>query len=137
LSSPPFVILLVEDDPAHAMVIERAFRGMGPAVRVDHCEDGQIAVDALRDGSMRPDLVLLDLKLTGLQGLDVLGHIKSDRLLRSVPVVVLTTSVSDHDRAEAFRRHANAYIQKPERLEEFRAIAGALVDFWAGCHVRR
>lgn len=67
----------------------------------------------------------------------MLVQIPSDIGMRSVPVVVLITAVSDHDRAETFRRDADTSIRKPERLDEFRAVTGAIVDFSAGGHGRR
>ncbi len=135
--STPFRVMLVEDDPAHALVLRRAFDALEVPVQLDHAEDGEEALERLAEAPAPPDLVLLDLKLTGLQGLDVLSRIKSTPSLITVPVVVLTTSSSTHDRAEACRRHANAYVQKPQRLEDFRSLVRTLVGFWGGFHLAR
>ncbi len=129
-----FRVLLVEDDPAHAMVIRRAFEEHGLAhaepVELSHCDHAEAALEHLV-ASPRPDLVLLDLKLQGTPGLEVLRRIKSDPHLREVPVVVLSTSSSDRDRVLAFRHHACGYIEKPERLDGFRGMAGMLLGFWS------
>lgn len=133
-ASSPFRVLLVEDDSAHALVISRAFQSLDVPVSVDHVEDGEDAIHRLERAAL-PDLVLLDLKLTGIQGLEVLSRIKSSPSLTALPVIVLTTSDSEHDRVEAFRRHANAYVQKPDELDGFRSLARTLVGFWGGHHV--
>ncbi len=129
-----FRVLLVEDDPAHAMVIRRAFeehgRAIGETVELSHCDEAEAACAHLL-ASPRPDLVVLDLKLRGTPGLDVLRRIKGDPRLRRVPVVVLSTSSSERDRVMAFRHHACGYIEKPERLDGFRAMAGMLLGFWS------
>lgn len=131
-----FHVLLVEDDPAHAMVVRRALDGIDESLSVEHLDSGTEAVLRLeRVGMRRPDLVLVDIKLPGMNGLDLLSRIKSDPDLMTVPVVVLTTSQSEHDRAEAFRRHANAYVLKPTNYDEFKRIARTLIGFWAGCNV--
>ena len=129
-----FRVLLVEDDPAHAMVIRRAFeehgRDHGEPVEFTHCDHAEAAITHLL-AAPRPDLVVLDLKLRGTHGIEVLQRIKSEPRLRGTPVVVLSTSSSEQDRALAFRHQACGYIEKPERLDGFRAMAGMLQGFWS------
>lgn len=132
----PFQVLLVEDQDAHAMVIERATRKLDEPLEIVRARDGTEAVDRLRrPGASLPHLILLDLKLPRMTGLDVLRAIKSDPDLLAIPVVVLTTSVSEHDRSEAFRLHANAYVQKPDTYDGFRQVIRTIAGFWVSCNV--
>lgn len=135
-AATPFQILLVEDQDAHAMVIERATGRLEQPLDMRRARDGAEAIDCLRrPGEPLPQLILLDLKLPKVTGLDVLRTIKSDPDLLAIPVVVLTTSVSEHDRSEAFRLHANAYVQKPDTYEGFRNVIRTIAGFWVSCNV--
>jgi CheY-like chemotaxis protein len=131
-------VLLVEDNPDHAELIRRAFsdRGVGIALRV--ARHGEEALDYLfRRGeyqdavrSPRPRLILLDLRLPRVDGLEVLGEIKSSPALRAIPTVVLTTSESEHDVARACAQHANSYLVKPVEFDRFEALIGNLESYW-------
>jgi CheY-like chemotaxis protein len=103
--------------------------GLGHDLVLAH--DGQTALDLLRDGSPLPDLVLLDLNLPGRSGREVLDEIRKDPRLRTLPVVILTTSTSPHDVAFAYRHHANAYVRKPNGFVALSSVARAIRDFWA------
>ena len=82
------------------------------------------------EDSIRPDVILLDLKLPGLSGLGVLEIIKNDKDLQSIPVVMLTTSAADRDRETAYANHVNSYLVKPMAFERFRALVRELCHYW-------
>ena len=115
-------ILLVEDDPDHAELIIRSLQVNGVANRIHHVSDGEAALNYLfRRGdyadaakSPRPHLVLLDLRLPRIDGLEVLSLIKEDGDLRSIPVVILTSSSAENDIARASDNHVNSYLVKPK-----------------------
>jgi CheY-like chemotaxis protein len=98
-------------------------------------DDGEAALEYLwqrgpYESAPRPDLVLLDLNLPKKNGMEVLSIVKSDATLRSIPVVVLTTSDRDEDVVKSYALHANCYIRKPPRLEDFMRVVQTIDDFW-------
>jgi CheY-like chemotaxis protein len=135
-----FDILVVEDNPEDYETTRRAFDRAGMVNPVRHCTDGDEALDYLfRRGryadpakSPRPGMILLDLNLPGTDGRQVLAEIKADPGLRSIPVVVLTTSADERDIQDCYSRGANSYIQKPVDLAGFLEAVQRLADFWIG-----
>jgi two-component system, response regulator len=135
-------ILLVEDEQAHANLVMHSLRGHSIPVAVDHVANGQLAIDYLfgrgrhagPDQPPPPDLILLDLRLPKVDGLDVLGQLKEAPSLRSIPVVILSTSKSPDHFAEACARHANSYVVKPTDFEAFRKLMCELVTYWLATH---
>ncbi|MER8097003.1 response regulator [Streptomyces goshikiensis] len=126
----PFDVLLVEDDMADAMLIEEALseRGTRNLVQVT---DGLAALEHLRaPGSVRPDLIVLDLNMPRMNGRDLLKVLKTDEDLQTIPVVVLTTSTAPDDVAGAYTSHANAYVAKPVNLEEFEKAVQSIDAFY-------
>lgn len=128
-------ILLVEDSPADVRFTQYAFQNSKMATRLDVVRDGVEAMRYLRrDGeylhATRPHLVLLDLHLPNKNGHEVLAETKGDPQLCSIPVVVLTTSTSEHDLTEAYRLHANCYITKPFDLDGYIAMIRGIEQFW-------
>ncbi|MDT0309226.1 response regulator [Streptomyces sp. DSM 44917] len=116
----PYDILLVEDDPADAMLIEEALRQRGGERSLVQVEDGVAALDYLRDPlKPRPDLIVLDLNMPRMNGRELLAVLKQEDELKVIPVVVLTTSSAPDDVEAAYRRHANAYVTKPVNLDDF------------------
>ncbi len=123
----PVVILLVEDNPDHAELVMRNFENHPVTNRVIHLTDGQQALDYLHrrgaftdpETSPRPHLVLLDLRLPKVDGLEVLQEVKHDESLQDIPVVILTTSKSDPDVTEAYKHHTNTYLIKPSDFGQF------------------
>ena len=83
----------------------------------------------------RPELILLDLRLPKVDGLEVLRQIKESSELKSIPVVILTTSAAEADVARAYDSHANGYLTKPSDLEEYYEIARSVTEFWTGVAV--
>lgn len=132
------VVLLVEDNPHHAEMIFRLLRNCGIAHRIQHVSDGEAALDYIyRRGPYAddlmyptPQLVLLDLRLPKIDGLEVLKQIKSSEDLRSLPVVVLSSSEADRDIAAAYRRYANSYLVKPIDYEKFTVMIETLGLYW-------
>jgi CheY-like chemotaxis protein len=139
MGDEPLVILLVEDDQAHAEIVRRSLAGFRVANRLEHVRDGQAALEYL-DGQgpwsslphPRPHLILLDLRLPKVDGLELLGNIKAEPRLASIPVVVLSTSDAEKDMLRASKSHANSYLVKPLDLDEFVRMIGALGDYWLG-----
>lgn len=131
-------ILLVEDSPEDFQTTVRALRKTGLANEVFHCEDGDDAMDFLHrrgrfagaGAAPRPGLVLLDLNLPGTGGREVLVDIKTDDGLRTIPVVILTTSAHPRDIEACYRAGANSYMHKPVDLDGFCKAIGRLKDYW-------
>lgn len=131
----PVEFLLVEDDQAHAELIMLTLQDNGVLNGVNHVRDGAEALAFLRRegehaNAPRPDVVLLDLMLPKLNGHEVLAEIKSDENLMSIPVVILTTSENEIDRAQAYQGHANSYLSKPVNFERFQNMVKDLNLYW-------
>ncbi len=132
------VILLVEDNPDDELLTLRAFNKNNIANRVDVVRDGVETLDYLfcqgahegRDASEQPALVLLDLKLPKLDGLQVLRQMREDPRTQTIPVVVLTTSNEDEDIVSSYRLGANSYIRKPVDFTRFIDAVGQLGVYW-------
>lgn len=133
MSGRELQILLVEDNDEHAELVTYALEQAEQTSHIERCTNGEAAVEHLRDrlkaGSL-PDLVLLDLKLPRLDGLEVLAKVKSDRELRRVPVVMLTTSDAEHDRDAAYANHVNSYLVKPVDYSRFCEMMADLCRYW-------
>lgn len=127
-------ILYVEDNVDHAELVMRHLEDFQLRDQVTHVLDGEQAVawlDGVATGSnVPPRVVLLDLRLPRLDGMAVLQHIKSSPALREIPVVVFTTSSTDRDLKEAYARHANSYLVKPDDSRELRTVLGELSHYW-------
>jgi len=123
-------ILLVEDNAADVRLMREAFADQDIAVELIVAHDGEEATRALRDPFRRPDLVLLDLNLPRMDGREVLAEIKADPALRSIPVLVLTSSESEVDIETSYALHANGYLRKPLAYADLRAIVTAIDVFW-------
>jgi chemotaxis family two-component system response regulator Rcp1 len=128
-------ILLVEDNPGDVRLTKEALRDAKVRNTMETVPDGVEAMAFLRkegryQHSPRPDLILLDLNLPKKSGLEVLKEVKADEDLRSIPVVVLTTSQAEQDIVKSYDLHANAYIAKPVELSQFITVVKAIEDFW-------
>ena len=131
------IILLVEDNPTDEKLTLRAFKKSGIANEIFVVRDGAEALDyvfatGLHAGSSRdlPSIVLLDLKLPRIEGLEVLRRIRADERTKLLPVVVLTSSKEDEDIARSYSLGANAYVRKPVEFAEFVEAAKTLGLFW-------
>jgi CheY-like chemotaxis protein len=128
--SQPIAVLLVEDDPGDVVLIQEAFEHNKVRNRLHVVGDGVEAMEFLRNGGDRPDLVLLDLNLPRKDGREVLEEIKTDPALRSIPVVVLTTSKAEEDILRSYDLHANAYVTKPVDFSRFIEVVRQIDEFF-------
>lgn len=136
--TPSPIILLVEDSDDDAELTLMAFKEAKLTNRIVRAKDGVEALDYLfcrgayaqRDPSEAPAVILLDLNLPRINGLEVLAALRSDERTRHLPVVVLTSSVEDKDRLAAYSNFANSYVQKPVNYDEFVAAARQLGLYW-------
>lgn len=134
------IILLIEDNEAHAELITRCFRDQKLAKAVFHVIDGQQALDYLFcRGDFtdpvkcpRPDLILLDLRLPRVDGLDVLKAVKQEPRLLRIPVVILTSSDAENDIARSYDLHANSFLVKPMEFRKFKKMLEDLGLYWLG-----
>jgi CheY-like chemotaxis protein len=134
----PVIILLIEDDPAHAEIVRRNLKDFRVANKIVLVEDGQAALDYLfrqaaytdPKTSPRPDLILLDLRLPKVDGLEVLRRIKEDADLKRLPTVVLTTSAAESDIVSAYTNGAGSYLVKPVDFEKFTKLMDAFGFYW-------
>ena len=133
-------ILLVEDDPRDVQLTVRELQSTYRKSRIEVARDGEEALDFLfcrgphadRSPSQPPRLVLLDLKLPKIDGLQVLREIKSAPETRAIPVVALTSSSEERDRAECYKLGVNSYVQKPVDFELFRLTIKTMGQYWLG-----
>ncbi len=131
-------ILLVEDDPEDLDLTVRALKDAHVCNRIQVARDGEEALEFLfcqgphshRDPNCRPRLILLDLKLPKVDGLEVLGRIKSDPRTKAIPVVILTSSRQEQDLVQGYHLGANSYIQKPVDFDQFQATIKNLGYYW-------
>ena len=135
LARKPFHILLVEDSPADVLLTKEALSDSKLLVELHVAENGMQAMEFLRHNGAyseapTPDLVLLDLNLPLKDGREVLAEVKADPHLRSIPVVVLTTSQAEEDVLRAYGLHANCYITKPVDFESFVNVVRSIQQFW-------
>lgn len=131
----PVEILLVEDSPSDAELALEALREAKVRNHLSHVEDGVEAMRFVRRQgeyaqAPRPDLILLDLNLPRKDGREVLSEIKADEELRSIPVVVLTTSRAEQEVLRTYKLQANCYITKPVDFEQFLQLVRSLESFW-------
>ncbi|MFC1782136.1 PAS domain S-box protein [Planctomycetota bacterium] len=140
MNDEPFIVLLVEDDPDHVELIIRSFKDNRVANEIQHVSDGEAALDYLfRRGdyadpqkSPRPHVILLDIRLPKIDGLEVLKEIKTSEELHKIPVVILTTSDAEKDITEAYENYANSYLVKPVDFEKFTQLMSNFVFYWFG-----
>jgi len=138
MQGKPINILLVEDEEAHAVIVKRNLDDFKLANKIWHVTDGQAALDYLYRrydyseplSSPRPDLILLDLRLPRVDGLEVLKIVKSDPELVRIPVVIMTTSAAEKDITQAYDNYANSYLVKPLDLQQFMPMLKSMGFYW-------
>ena len=124
-------ILLVEDNPDDRDLTIMALKGSNIANEIDIARDGEEALEYFEDQSRPlPALVLLDLKLPRIMGLDVLKRLRADERTKLVPIVVLTSSQQESDRYQSYVEGVNAYVVKPVQFDKFSEAVKALGLFW-------
>lgn len=136
----PVLVMLVEDNADHAELVIRTMEDHRIANKILHFTDGQSALDYLHrrgeyekpESSPRPHMILLDLRLPRVDGLEVLHSIKQQDETKSIPVIILTTSEAERDVARAYSNHVNSYLVKPVGFEEFSKLMNDLGFYWLG-----
>jgi two-component system response regulator len=131
-------VLLVEDDDDHADIVARAMANGNIDTPIHRVSTGESALDYLfrrgpyadPDLSPRPNVVLLDLRLPLVDGIEVLRTIKGEPELREIPIIVLTTSDADEDIVAAYQNHANSYLVKPTEFRQITEMADAIRTYW-------
>ena len=131
----PLDVLLVEDNPGDARLTRETFRDANGSIRLHLAADGVEAMAFLRrEGpnaiAPRPVIILLDLNLPKMDGREVLAEVKADIDLKTIPIVILTTSDAESDITRCYELQANCYLTKPVRLEDFENLVKSVNDFW-------
>lgn len=135
MNATPIDILLVEDSPTDALLTKRALAHAKLINRLHIVDDGVKAMQFLRrqepyTDAPRPHLILLDLNLPKKNGREVLAEIKADDDLKTIPVIVLTSSSAEEDVVGSYKLHANSYITKPVGFEAFAEAVASIENFW-------
>jgi two-component system, chemotaxis family, response regulator Rcp1 len=135
MEAAPIEVLLVDDSPGDVRLTQEAFKDAKMLINLRVASDGVDAMAFLgRQGkhadAPRPDLILLDLNLPKKDGREVLSELKESPTLKSIPVVILTTSASEADILASYQHHANCYITKPVDLEGFLKVVKSIDGFW-------
>ena len=138
------VVLLVEDDEAHAEMAEVVLGDLMPDIKIVRMQDGEEALNYIKDcfsstssfEGVKPDLILLDLRLPKVDGLEVLRQLKTNAATRRIPVVVLTTSGAGTDVDTAYDLGVNSYLVKPAGFDSFSGLLGQFGEYWFGWNQR-
>jgi len=123
-------ILLVEDNPDDIALTTRAFKKYNLVNQIDIARDGVEAIDYLKNNSKLPSLVLLDIKLPKVDGLEVLQFIRKNESTKLLPVVILTSSKEERDLIESYKLGANSFVRKPVDFDEFMNAVKELGLYW-------
>ena len=126
----PAQVLLVDDNRGDALLAAHAFKSASFETNLTHASTGETALVLLRDGAILPDIVLLDLQLPQMSGMDVLTAIKSDERLKHIPVIVLSNSGDGHNVTRCYQHHASAYVIKPLDLAKYRETIALIEQFF-------
>jgi two-component system response regulator len=134
------IVLHVEDDLDHADLVDRCLSRHRPESRILRMEDGEAALAYLarsgEGGAPRPRLILLDLRLPKIDGIDFLRTVKATPAFAAIPVVVLTTSSSESDVSRAYQHHANSYLVKPDDFSILDSMMKEVGDYWLDWNVQ-
>jgi two-component system response regulator len=131
MKQTPVEILLIEDNPDDAELAIRALKKNNLANNLLHLQDGEEAIDFLfNESNLMPKLILLDLKMPKVDGIEVLRKLKSDERRKVIPIVVLTSSKEERDIIESYKLGVNAYIVKPVDFDQFVKAVTELGFFW-------
>lgn len=128
-------ILIVEDNPDDVRMTLRAIKRSGVEAEIQVAQDGAEALEVIRSSKPAPTLILLDVKLPKISGIEVLRAIKSDSALKSIPTVMLTSSDETKDLAAAYSFGANSYLQKPVEYEKFIVLLNHAGLYWTRLNI--
>lgn len=123
-------ILLVEDNEGDIILTQEALREAKIRNKIWVARDGEEALTILQNNTFTPDLILLDINLPKIDGLEVLITIKANDRLKMIPVIMLTTSAAERDIMNSYANHANCFITKPVDLARFMDVVRTIEDFW-------
>lgn len=123
-------VLVIDDSEVDLLFVRRAFRDQKHRVQIHTELGGQAGLDFLQSASVRPDLILLDLNMPGMDGYEVLQTLKEDASLRRIPVVIFSTSSAEQHVERAYDAHANSYVTKPSDLDGLTQALSVLQQFW-------
>ena len=124
-------ILLVEDDEVDAMSVKRALKDLNVTNRLHHVENAELALEYLRsDKNERPAIILLDINMPGMNGIELLKIIKQDPDIRHIPIIILTTSRIEGEKYESFSSGAAGFMVKPVEYRQFVEVIRAINLYW-------
>ena len=132
----PATLLLVEDDPGDQKLITLSLKNQKIGNTVYTADSGEEAMDFLHQRgkyshrTSRPDLILLDLNMPGMGGKEFLRQIKGDEKMKTIPVIILTSSDSDEDIIDTYNLHASGYVKKPVKLNDFKRVVKEINEYW-------
>jgi DNA-binding response OmpR family regulator len=131
----PVEVLLVEDDPGDVILTQEGLRASKLHINLHVVDNGEKALAFLHheppyEDAPRPGLIILDLNLPRVNGMEVLREIKSNEALQTIPTVILTTSRAEEDVVRSYKLGANCYVSKPLNLDEFVKVVGSIENFW-------
>lgn len=131
----PVEVLLVEDDPGDVILTQEGLRASKLHINLHVVDNGEKALAFLHrsppyEDAPRPGLIILDLNLPRVNGMEVLREIKSNEELQTIPTVILTTSRAEEDVVRSYKLGANCYVSKPLNLDEFVKVVGSIESFW-------
>ena len=129
--NPHKSILLVDDDQVEHMKVSRAFKKLNIQNPLIYKNDGLMAKEYLEQTEELPSLILLDLNMPNMNGLEFLEFIKADNRLKIIPIVILTTSNNDKDKVESYKYSVAGYMVKPIRLEAYEKVIETIKQYWS------
>ncbi|MHA2243658.1 MAG: response regulator [Candidatus Hodarchaeales archaeon] len=124
------IVLLVEDSPDHAFLIKRAISAAIQDLKIQWAKDGEEAVEFVIKRGLKPDLILLDIKMPRMNGFEVLRILKGNKETRYIPIVILSTSANEKDVSRAYTLGTNCYITKPVEIAEFQSKLKSIPLYW-------
>ncbi|MFX1282200.1 MAG: response regulator [Promethearchaeota archaeon] len=124
------VVLLVEDSPDHAFLIKRAISAVIQELNILWAKDGAEAIELILKRGLRPDLILLDIKMPRMNGFEVLEILKNNKETAHIPIVILSTSANEKDVSRAYLLGTNCYITKPVEIADFQLKLRSIPVYW-------
>ena len=122
-------IMSVEDDKLDRYLIRRAFQVVSEDIKLEFAEDAETALEHL-SGDKKPKVIVTDLRMPGIGGMELIARLKADHKLRSIPTVVFSTSSESEDIQQAYDRFANSYVVKPDNSAGYERFAMRMRDYW-------
>ena len=123
-------ILIVDDNPDDIEITKRVLMKLGCRADVESAPRGETALEFLRNAKALPSLILLDLKMPGMSGIDTLRNIRADQGLKHIPVIIVTSSALEADEKESYSAGANSFLHKAFEIDQFGRDLNSLLDLW-------